>query len=211
MSFLPWRNSTASGRRPTPLGLAHTSRFSTGRQFRLSLDKVVEHRKAQAYSHNPVVWPAVKKTGVCVNVSISNTCTTVNSGTGRRPGIVMDSSGCYPAAGRQIPGRPNDRVVWIHLCFPVFHCFVRRFSEPADRSKTGTCEQGLRPRNHWDRRSKHRTFAKFKKIEWPCEHIARALPRGLKWARNNEGPWSWSFFSFTVDPPLLLTKYTQWC
>jgi len=35
----------------------------------------------------------------CVNVSISNTCTTVDSSTGRRSSIAVYSSGCYPAAG----------------------------------------------------------------------------------------------------------------
>jgi hypothetical protein len=43
----------------------------------------------------------------CVNVPISNTCTTtdhlcttVDSSTGWRPDIAEDRSGCYPAAGR---------------------------------------------------------------------------------------------------------------
>jgi hypothetical protein len=42
----------------------------------------------------------------CVNVSLSSTCTTADSVAGRRPGIVVDNSGRYPAAGR-----PKDRVV----------------------------------------------------------------------------------------------------
>jgi len=33
-------------------------------------------------------------------VSISNTCTNVDSSIGRRSAIVVDSSECYPAAGR---------------------------------------------------------------------------------------------------------------
>jgi hypothetical protein len=102
-----------------PLCLVHTFRFSTGRRFRLSPEKV-EHRTEHACSHNPVVGPAGKKPE-CVNVSISNTCTTVDLATGRRPGLVVDSSGCYPAAGRQIPGWLNSRVVSIRLCFPVFN------------------------------------------------------------------------------------------
>ena len=32
-------------------------------------------------------------------MSASNICTNADSATGRRPGIVVDSSGCYPAAG----------------------------------------------------------------------------------------------------------------
>jgi hypothetical protein len=123
-------------------GLVHTFRFSTGREltgrmraqlgtsftpsgflpagrYRLSPDKVVEHRKAQAYSHNPVVWPDGKKKPECVNVSISNTYTTDNSATGRRPCIVVDSSVCYPAAGRQIPGRPGRMNTSMLSCVPL--------------------------------------------------------------------------------------------
>jgi hypothetical protein len=104
------------------LGLVHKFRFSTGREltgraraqlgtsftrfgfrpagrFRLSPDKAAVYRKQHAYSHNPVVWPAGKKPE-CVNLFISNTCTTADSATGRRLGIAMGSSGCYPAAGR---------------------------------------------------------------------------------------------------------------
>jgi len=65
-------------------------------------------------------------TGVCVNVSISNTRTIADSATGPQQGIAVGSSCCYPTAGRYIPCRPNDRVSHIGVCFPVFHYFVRR-------------------------------------------------------------------------------------
>jgi hypothetical protein len=54
-------------------------------------------------------WPGKKQE--CVNVSISNTYITVDSAIGWRPGVVVDSSGCYPAASRQIRGWVDDRVV----------------------------------------------------------------------------------------------------
>jgi len=41
----------------------HTFRFQPTCRFRLSPDKVVEHRSAYTYSHNQVVWPAGRLPG----------------------------------------------------------------------------------------------------------------------------------------------------
>jgi hypothetical protein len=95
---------------------SHVPVFRPAIKFWLSPDTAVEHRKEQAYSHNTVVWPAGKKPE-CVNVSISNTCTTVDSATGQWLGVAVDIYGCYPTADRQIPGHPNDRVMWIQYAF----------------------------------------------------------------------------------------------
>jgi hypothetical protein len=51
------------------------------------------------------------------------------------------SNGNYPAAGRWIHCRSQDRAMWKVVCCPIFHSFVRQNSDTAGLSKTGTCER----------------------------------------------------------------------
>ena len=75
-------------------------------------------------------------------MSISNTCTTVDSVSGRRPGIVLDTSGCHPAAGQ-----PND---WSREWAYAFLCSTAVSGDnrnlPAGR-KPERVKRGLRS---WD-------------------------------------------------------------
>jgi hypothetical protein len=114
----------------TTWNFVHTSQFSTGRQVPIIAGQSSGTKESIGVFTQPGRFTGRVKIGVCVNVSISNTCTPVDSSTGRRTGLVVDSSGYYPG-----PGQANDQVVCIGLCFPVFHYF--------GRSKTGTCEGGL--------------------------------------------------------------------
>jgi hypothetical protein len=104
----------------TTWNFVHTSRFSTGWQVSIIAGQSSGTQESIGVLTKPVRLAGRKNTGVCERVYKQYV---LHCWLSYRPatGIIMDSSVCYPAAGRA-----NDRVVWIRLCSPVFHYFVRQ-------------------------------------------------------------------------------------